>query len=101
MRTTLMTLLLTLALQIGGEYRITDTEGKVNFYLIREALPNGEYVGYSPARWLGIRGKGMDIRPSFEYRQDDRWKVVLNPSKIAEAELIGTRLIQREGQNAK
>ena len=101
MRTTLMTLLLTLALQIGGEYRITDTEGKVNFYLIREALPNGDYVGYSPARWLGIRGKGMDIRPSFEYRQDDRWKVVLNPSKIAEAELIGTRLIQREGQNAK
>lgn len=101
MRTTLMTLLLTLALQIGGEYRITDTEGKVNFYLIREALPNGDYVGYSPARWLGIRGKGMDIRPSFEYRQDDRWKVVLNPSKIAEAELIGTRLIEREGQNAK
>ena len=96
-----MTLLLTLALQIGGEYRITDTEGKVNFYLIREALPNGDYVGYSPARWLGIKGKGMDIRPSFEYRQDDRWKVVLNPSKIAEAEPIGTRLIQREGQNAK
>jgi hypothetical protein len=101
MRTTLMTLLLTLALQIGGEYRITDTEGKVNFYLIREALPNGDYVGYSPARWLGIRGKGMDIRPSFEYRQDDRWKVVLNPSKITEAELIGTRPIQKEGQNAK
>jgi hypothetical protein len=43
----------------------------------------------------------MDIRPSFEYRQDDRWKVVLNPSKIAEAELIGTRPIQKEGQNAK
>lgn len=96
-----MTLLLTLALQIGGEYRITDTEGKVNFYLIREALPNGDYVAYSPARWLGIRGKGMDIRPSFEYRQDDRWKVVLNPSNIAEVELIGTRPIQREGQNAK
>ena len=96
-----MTLLLTLALQIGGEYRITDTEGKVNFYLIREALPNGDYVAYSPARWLGIRGKGMDIRPSFEYRQDDRWKVVLNPSNIAEVELIGTRPIQKEGQNAK
>jgi len=96
-----MTLLLTLALQIGAEYRITDTEGKVNFYLIREALPNGDYVAYSPARWLGIRGKGMDIRPSFEYRQDDRWKVVLNPSKIAEVELIGTRLIGKEGQNAK
>jgi hypothetical protein len=43
----------------------------------------------------------MNMRPSFEYRQDDRWKVVLNPSKVAEAELIGTRLIQREGQNAK
>ena len=97
----LQSLLLGLILQIGGEYRITDTEGKVNFYLIKEALPNGDYVGYSPARWLGIRGKGMDIRPSFEYRQDDRWKIVLNPSKIAEAELIGTRLIQREGQNAK
>jgi hypothetical protein len=97
----LQSLLLALILQIGGEYRITDTEGKVNFYLIREALPNGAYVGYSPARWLGIKGKGMDIRPSFEYRQDDRWKVVLNPSKIAEADLIGTRLIQREGQNAK
>ena len=101
MKVPLQSLLLALILQTGGEYRITDTEGKVNFYLIREALPNGDYVGYSPARWLGIRGKGMDIRPSFDYRQDDRWKVVLNPSKIAEAELIGTRLIQREGQNAK
>jgi hypothetical protein len=101
MRTPLVALLLTLALQIEAEYRITDTVGKVNFYLIREALPNGDYVCYSPARWLGIRGKGMNIRPSFEYRQDDRWKVVLNPSKIAEAELIGTRPIQKEGQNAK
>lgn len=101
MKVPLQSLLLALILQMGGEYRITDTEGKVNFYLIREALPNGDYLAYSPARWLGIKGKGMDIRPSFEYRQDDRWKVVLNPSKIAEAELIGTRLIQREGQNAK
>jgi len=97
----LQSLLLALILQIGGEYRITDTEGKVNFYLIKEALPDGDYVAYSPARWLGLVGTGMNIRPSFEYRQDDRWKVVLTPSKIAEAELIGTRPIQKEGQNAK
>jgi hypothetical protein len=101
MRTPLVALLLTLALQIGGEYRITDTEGKVNFYLIKEALPDGDYVAYSPARWLGLMGTGMKMHPSFEYRQDDRWKVVLTPSKIAEAELIGTRPIQKEGQNAK
>jgi len=97
----IQSLLLGLILQIGGEYRITDTEGKVNFYLIREALPNGDYVAYSPARWLGLMGTGMKMHPSFEYRQDDRWKVVLTPSKIAEAELIGTRPIQKEGQNAK
>jgi hypothetical protein len=88
-------------LQIGGEYRITDTEGKVNFYLIREALPNGDYVGYSPARWLGIKGKGMNMRPFYEYRLDDRWKVVLDYSKIAEAELIGTPLIRKEVKDAK
>ena len=101
MRTSLIALFLTLALQIGGEYRIVDTEGKVNFYLIKEALPDGDYVAYSPAGWLGIKGAGRNVRPSFEYRQDDRWKVVLTPSKVAEVELIGTPLIRMEGQNAK
>jgi len=101
MRTPLIALLLTLALQVGGEYRIVDTEGKVNFYLIKEVLPNGDYVAYSPARWLRLRGTGMNIRPSFEYRQEDRWKVILPSSKIADVELIGTPLIRREGQNAK
>ena len=101
MKVPLQSLLLALILQIGGEYRITDTEGKVNFYMVREALPNGNYVAYSPARWLGIKGNGMNMRPFYEYRLDDRWKVVLDCSKIAEAELIGTPLIRKEGKDAK
>ena len=101
MKVTLQSLLLALILQIGGEYRIVDTEGRVNFYLITEALPNGDYAGYSPFRWLGLRGYGMNMRPCFEYRQEDRWRVVLNPSNIAEAELISTHLTPKEDQNAK
>jgi hypothetical protein len=84
----LQALFLTLILKCGVEYRITDEKGAVFFYKIEEALPNGDYVAYSPARWLGLKGHGKTLRPCYEYRKDPRWKVVLTPSKILEAEEI-------------
>ena len=88
MKLFLQTLLLGLILKCGVEYRITDDKGAVFFYKIEEALPNGDYVAYSPARWLGIKGHGQTLRPCYEYKKDPRWKVILTPSKILEAEEI-------------
>jgi hypothetical protein len=87
-RSLLHLFLLAIILKCGVEYKITDEKGAVFFYLIEEALPNGDYVAYSPARWLGIKGHGQTLRPSFEYKKDPRWKVILRPSKIKEAEEV-------------
>jgi hypothetical protein len=81
-------LILGIALLCGAEYRIIDDKGAVNFYWIEEALPSGDYVAYAPSRWLGLRGHGPTLRPLYEYKVDPRWKVILTPSKILEAEKI-------------
>jgi hypothetical protein len=97
----LQALLLTLILKCGEEYRITDSNGAVFYYLVEEALPNGDYVAYSTFRWLGLKGWGRNVRPSFEYKKDPRWRVVLKSSKILEAELISPSLIRRAPEDAK
>ena len=97
----LQALLLTLILKCGEEYRITDSNGAVFYYLVEESLPNGDYVAYSTFRWLGLKGWGRNVRPSFEYKKDPRWKVILKSSKILEAELISTSPIRRAPEDAK
>lgn len=77
-------LLLAIVLKCGVEYRIVGNDGKVNFYLVKEALPNGDYVAYSPARWIGV----MRSKPIFEYKQEDRWKVILHTADIDSAEAM-------------
>ena len=77
--------LLGLILQVGVEYRVIDTEGRVNYYLVKEALPNGDYVVYEPCLWLGAKGFGMNIRPSHQYRKDPRWEKILKGSEIGSA----------------
>jgi len=84
MRPFIQCLFLAIVLKCGVEYRIVGMDGKVNFYLVKEALPNGDYVAYSPARWIGI----INSRPAFEYKIDDRWKVILHPADMDSAEAM-------------